>query len=125
MPIEVLSSKEVSQVACVPCLKSGRCTYLTLPMQVVPRVTEQFQPALSVVLRAGFLFVYGLSRKERSMTGDEMRQSFLNFFAEREHAIIPSAPLVPENDPTALFISAGMHPLVPYLLGESHPEGQR
>ena len=59
------------------------------------------------------------------MTGDEMRQSFLNFFTERGHAIIPSAPLVPENDPTALFISAGMHPLVPYLLGESHPEGQR
>ncbi len=54
-----------------------------------------------------------------------MRQSFLHFFAERGHAIIPSAPLVPENDPTALFISAGMHPLVPYLLGESHPEGRR
>src|SRR5205823_2537962 len=59
------------------------------------------------------------------MTGDELRQSFLNFFAERGHAIIPSASLVPENDPTALFISAGMHPLVPYLLGESHPEGRR
>src|ERR1051326_8224979 len=59
------------------------------------------------------------------MTGDELRQSFLNFFAERGHAIIPSAPLVPENDPTALFISAGMHPRVPYRLGESHPEGQR
>ncbi len=59
------------------------------------------------------------------MTGDELRQSFLNFFAERGHAIIPSAPLVPENDPTALFISAGMHPLVPYLLGESHSEGRR
>jgi alanyl-tRNA synthetase len=59
------------------------------------------------------------------MTGDELRQSFLSFFAERGHAIIPSAPLVPENDPTALFISAGMHPLVPYLLGESHPQGRR
>ncbi len=59
------------------------------------------------------------------MTGDELRQSFLSFFAERGHAIIPSTPLVPENDPTALFISAGMHPLVPYLLGESHPEGRR
>jgi len=59
------------------------------------------------------------------MTGDELRQLFLNFFAERGHAIIPSAPLVPENDPTALFISAGMHPLVPYLLGESHPNGRR
>jgi len=59
------------------------------------------------------------------MTGDELRQSFINFFAERGHAMIPSAPLVPENDPTALFISAGMHPLVPYLLGESHPNGRR
>jgi alanyl-tRNA synthetase len=59
------------------------------------------------------------------MTGDELRQSFLSFFAERGHAIIPSAPLVPENDPTALFISAGMQPLVPYLLGELHPKGRR
>ncbi len=59
------------------------------------------------------------------MTGDELRQAFLTFFARRGHAIIPSAPLVPENDPTALFISAGMHPLVPYLLGENHPRGRR
>jgi alanyl-tRNA synthetase len=59
------------------------------------------------------------------MTGDELRQEFLNFFAERGHIIIPSAPLVPENDPSALFISAGMHPLVPYLLGEIHPAGRR
>ncbi len=59
------------------------------------------------------------------MTGDELRQSFLNFFGERGHALIPSAPLVPENDPTALFISAGMQPLMPYLLGESHPKGRR
>jgi len=59
------------------------------------------------------------------MTGDELRQVFLSFFAEHGHAIIPSAPLVPENDPTVLFISAGMHPLVPYLSGESHPEGRR
>jgi alanyl-tRNA synthetase len=59
------------------------------------------------------------------MTGDELRQAFLTFFAQRGHAIIPSAPLVPENDPTALFVSAGMHPLVPYLLGENHPKGRR
>ena len=59
------------------------------------------------------------------MTGDELRQSFLDFFQARGHALIPSAPLVPENDPTALFISAGMQPLVPYLLGESHPQGRR
>jgi len=59
------------------------------------------------------------------MTGDELRQLFLNFFGERGHALIPSAPLVPENDPTALFNSAGMQPLVPYLLGESHSKGRR
>ena len=59
------------------------------------------------------------------MTGDELRQAFLSFFAERGHKIIPSASLVPENDPSALFTSAGMHPLVPYLLGEIHPSGQR
>ena len=59
------------------------------------------------------------------MTGDELRQAFLSFFAERGHRIIPSASLVPENDPSALFTSAGMHPLVPYLLGEIHPYGQR
>ena len=59
------------------------------------------------------------------MTGDELRQAFLSFFAERGHIIIPSAPLVPEIDPSALFISAGMHPLVPYLLGEIHPAGRR
>ncbi|HEY7358451.1 MAG TPA: alanine--tRNA ligase, partial [Ktedonobacterales bacterium] len=59
------------------------------------------------------------------MTGEELRQSFLTFFAERGHIVIPSAPLVPENDPTSLFISAGMQPLVPNLLGEPHPEGRR
>lgn len=59
------------------------------------------------------------------MTGDELRQSFLTFFAERGHTIIPSAPLVPENDPTVLFTTAGMHPLAPYLLGETHPQGRR
>ncbi len=59
------------------------------------------------------------------MTGDELRQLFLSFFVEHGHMIIPSAPLVPENDPSALFISAGMQPLVPYLLGEIHPGGRR
>src|SRR5690349_24811240 len=59
------------------------------------------------------------------MTGDELRRSFLNFFRERGHAEIPSAPLVPEHDPTVLFTTAGMHPLVPYLLGEPHPAGGR
>ncbi|MBU4332504.1 alanine--tRNA ligase [Patescibacteria group bacterium] len=59
------------------------------------------------------------------ITAKELRQKYLKFFQEREHAVIPSASLIPENDPTCLFISAGMHPLVPYLLGEPHPEGKR
>lgn len=59
------------------------------------------------------------------MNGDELRRSFLTFLAQRGHAVIPSTPLVPENDPTVLFTTAGMHPLVPYLLGETHPQGRR
>src|SRR5512143_2390344 len=58
-------------------------------------------------------------------TANDLRQRYLDFFAERGHAIIPSAPLIPENDPTVLFTTAGMHPLVPYLLGEPHPLGKR
>lgn len=59
------------------------------------------------------------------MTAKELRQKYLDFFKEKEHAIIPSAPVVPANDPTVLFTTAGMHPLVPYLMGEKHPEGKR
>ena len=59
------------------------------------------------------------------MTAKELRQKYLNFFKEKEHAIIPSAPVVPENDPTVLFTTAGMHPLVPFLMGEAHPKGKR
>jgi alanyl-tRNA synthetase len=59
------------------------------------------------------------------MTANELREKFLEFFKERGHTIIPSASLVPENDPTVLFTTAGMHPLVPYLLGEKHPGGKR
>jgi len=59
------------------------------------------------------------------MTTDEIREAYLRFFEERGHAIIPGAPLVPENDPTVLFTTAGMHPLVPFLLGETHPAGTR
>lgn len=55
----------------------------------------------------------------------EVRKRYLEFFAARGHAVIPSAPLVPENDPTTLFTSSGMQPLVPYLLGQPHPEGKR
>jgi alanyl-tRNA synthetase len=59
------------------------------------------------------------------MTAKELREKYLNFFKERGHAIIPSASLIPENDPTVLFTTAGMHPLTPYLLGEKHPAGKR
>src|ERR1035437_5413173 len=59
------------------------------------------------------------------ITSAEIRQKYLEFFKEKGHAIIPSASLVPENDPSVLFTTAGMHPLVPYLLGEKHPQGAR
>ncbi len=55
----------------------------------------------------------------------EVRKRYLDFFKARGHAVIPSAPIVPENDPTTLFTSSGMQPLVPYLLGQPHPEGVR
>ncbi len=56
---------------------------------------------------------------------NEIRQKYLNFFKERGHVEIPSANLLPENDPTTLFVGSGMQPLVPYLLGEKHPLGTR
>ncbi|OGG08997.1 hypothetical protein A2154_00195 [Candidatus Gottesmanbacteria bacterium RBG_16_43_7] len=59
------------------------------------------------------------------MTANQIRQKYLNFFADRGHAVIPSAPLVPENDPTTLFNSAGMQPLIQYILGTPHPSGKR
>jgi alanyl-tRNA synthetase len=59
------------------------------------------------------------------MQSQEIREKFLTFFKERGHAIIPSASLVPENDPTVLFTTAGMQPLVPYLMGEPHPLGDK
>ena len=59
------------------------------------------------------------------MTAKELRQKYLDFFKAKGHYIIPSASLIPENDPTVLFTTAGMHPLVPYLMGENHPGGQR
>lgn len=59
------------------------------------------------------------------MKSEELRSKFLDFFKNRDHKNIPSASLLPENDPSVLFITAGMHPLVPYLLGEKHPLGTR
>jgi len=61
----------------------------------------------------------------KKLSTDEIRQTFLDFFKQKGHAILPSASLIPENDPTVLFTTAGMHPLVPYLLGQPHPMGKR
>lgn len=59
------------------------------------------------------------------MQSQEIRERFLKFFEKRGHAIVPSSSLVPENDPSVLFNTAGMQPLVPYLLGQTHPMGKR
>ncbi len=56
---------------------------------------------------------------------EELRRRYIEFFKEKQHAHIPGKSLIPENDPTVLFTTAGMHPLVPYLLGEHHPAGER
>ena len=61
----------------------------------------------------------------KKLTSETLRQLYLQFFKSKGHAVIPSASLIPENDPTVLFTTAGMHPLVPYLLGEKHPAGNR
>lgn len=76
---------------------------------------------LNVPIRFFQLFCYSPSH----MSGNEIRKRFLDFFAKREHAIIPSASLVPENDPSVLFNTAGMQPLVPYLMGQAHPTGSK
>ncbi|MFZ2188968.1 MAG: alanine--tRNA ligase [Candidatus Moraniibacteriota bacterium] len=59
------------------------------------------------------------------LKAQELRQKYLDFFKRKGHAIIPSAPLVPENDPTTLFTGSGMQPMITYLMGESHPLGKR
>ncbi|MGI5870184.1 MAG: alanine--tRNA ligase [Kiritimatiellia bacterium] len=59
------------------------------------------------------------------MTADTLRKLYLDFFKSKGHAVVSGASLMPENDPTVLFTTAGMHPLVPYLMGEPHPAGKR
>lgn len=59
------------------------------------------------------------------MKADELRQMYLDFFRSKGHTVISGSSLIPQNDPTVLFTTAGMHPLVPYLLGEKHPAGLR
>src|SRR3954464_7943746 len=59
------------------------------------------------------------------MTAQEIRQAYLKFFADRGHAIIPRANIVPKEDATTLFTGSGMQPMIPYLLGATHPDGVR
>ncbi len=61
----------------------------------------------------------------KSLTSDQLRSMFLKFFQDKGHAVISSASIIPDNDPTVLFTTAGMHPLVPYLMGAKHPAGVR
>ena len=59
------------------------------------------------------------------MKATELKKKYFEFFKEKKHALISPASLIPEHDPTVLFTTAGMHPLVPYLIGEKHPAGKR
>ena len=61
----------------------------------------------------------------KKLTYKEIRDRYIEFFKKNGHIEIPSAPLVPENDPSVLFVNAGMFPLVPFLQGEKHPNGTR
>lgn len=61
----------------------------------------------------------------KKLNSEQLRKLYLDFYNSKNHAVIQSASLIPENDPTVLFTTAGMHPLVPYLLGEKHPAGKR
>jgi len=76
---------------------------------------------LEQMLKDVFIFYTG----ERTMDAKRVRQQFLGFFHEHDHAIIGGSSLIPEHDPSVLFTTAGMHPLVPFLLGEPHPAGRR
>ena len=59
------------------------------------------------------------------MKSSEIRQRYFDYLSKHNHTIIPSASLLPENDPTTLFTGSGMQPLLPYLLGQNHPKGNR
>ena len=59
------------------------------------------------------------------MESKELKRKYIEFFKNKKHIEIKPASLIPENDPTVLFTTAGMHPLVPFLLGQPHPEGKR
>lgn len=86
---------------------------------------EQAGGRWRLVTPSALFFLAVLRYNSVRMQGHILRKKFLDFFASKGHAVIPSASIVPENDPTVLFTTAGMHPLVPYLLGEPHPAGRR
>ena len=71
-----------------------------------------------------FLIIEGMI-KMKKLNRQELKELFFTYFEEHGHKIIPGSSLLPENDPTVLFTTAGMHPLVPFLLGEKHPSGKR
>ena len=77
--------------------------------------------ALAAVLLFSLPFCYNIT----DMNTQQIRQAYLQFFADRGHHIITRAPLVLQNDPTTLFTGSGMQPLLPYLLGQDHPHGTR
>lgn len=94
----------------------------TRPIQFCPLLYTRYiylSSTLEMAKRGCFWYY------RNTMRSDEIRSRFLKFFEKRGHAIIPSAPLVPENDPSVLFNTAGMQPLVPYLMGGKHPAGTR
>jgi alanyl-tRNA synthetase len=62
---------------------------------------------------------------DRPLSADEIRTAFLDYMTEQDHVVVPRAPLIPRDDPTTLFTGSGMQPLLPYLLGDDHPAGQR
>jgi len=70
-------------------------------------------------------FILKRRKNMKQLSSNELRSMWLRFFQEKGHSVIPSASVIPENDPTVLFTTAGMHPLVPYLLGQKHPQGTR
>jgi len=77
------------------------------------------------LLGVGLLFNPYKSDTILTMNAQEIRKAYLNYFTSKKHVIIPRANLVPQNDPTTLFTGSGMQPLLPYLLGEPHPDGTR
>jgi alanyl-tRNA synthetase len=91
---------------------------------IVARITHYFIKSQTLA-PSTFVQKSQILYNEKDMTASEIIEKYVAFFEKRGHKRIPNAPLIPENDPTTLFTSSGMQPLVPYLLGEPHPMGKR